>query len=69
MTKQWPNMPLICNEVHDNLVFDMPVFCREVAIGLIKECMESATTLKGLLPGFNAPLKVDTKLGPTWGHE
>jgi uracil-DNA glycosylase family 4 len=69
MRKDWPLMPLITNEVHDNLVFDMPDRRRDFAVRLIKECMESAKTLKGLLPGFSAPLKVDTKLGPHWGME
>lgn len=70
MEKRWPNMPLIVNEVHDNLVFDMPDNPRRTFdIEIIKRCMEEARTLKQLLPEFSAPLKVDTKLGPHWGME
>jgi DNA polymerase I-like protein with 3'-5' exonuclease and polymerase domains len=70
MEKRWPEMPLCTNEVHDNLVHDMPDNGhRDRDIALIKACMEEARTLKQLLPEFSAPLKVDTKLGPHWGME
>lgn len=70
MRKDWPLMPLIVNEVHDNLVFDLPdVPTRDGDINMIKSCMEEARTLKELLPGFSAPLLVDTKIGPHWGME
>lgn len=68
MRKDWPKMPIIVNEVHDNLVYDIPDM-NQRAIALIKNRMEAVETLRRMLPDFKMPLKVDRKLGPHWGME
>lgn len=72
MGQRWPEMPLIINEVHDNLVFDLPFHDeRRVneTVALLKERMESVETLRKLVPSFTMPVKVDMKLGLHWGVE
>lgn len=65
-------VPLIVNEVHDNLLFDLPWGVEdprtyEVA-KLLMETMEAVKTLRQLVPSFTIPLKVDMKIGDTWGQ-
>lgn len=75
LSKGWTaeHAPLAINEVHDNLVFDLPYGpesqkAKDVAAAL-KDAMESVRTLRELVPGFTLPLRVDMKLGPHWGME
>jgi hypothetical protein len=61
-------MPLIVNEVHDNLVFDIPFHFKVAAPEVIRGCMENLKTLRGMLPDL-PELKVETKSGDHWGIE
>ena len=47
-------------QVHDELIFEVPPEEMEVMKGLVQELMPSALEL-------SVPLKVDLKVGPTWG--
>jgi DNA polymerase I-like protein with 3'-5' exonuclease and polymerase domains len=66
LAKDWPEMPIVINEVHDSLLHDVPEKHELRAKAIVKECMESTKSLRGLLPGL-PPLRVETKLGPHWG--
>lgn len=72
MNREWPNMPLIINEVHDSLVFDVPnlgpvhLAC---ITEVLQETMEQVKTLREAFPNFTVKLKVDAKQGPHWGVE
>lgn len=64
----WPYMPIAVNEVHDNLVHDVPGLYAEQARAIVKERMETGETLRRILPDL-PPLKVETKIGNHWGVE
>lgn len=66
MEKRWPDMPILVNEVHDNLVVDTPDRHLARARAIMKDCMEKTETLRRLIPDL-PPLKVDEKVGPHWG--
>lgn len=67
MAKDWPNMPLICIEVHDDLVQDIPKGMEKKTKEVTHDVMTSVPTLRKLLPKFKTPLSVDTNIGPHWG--
>lgn len=70
MQKEWPNMPLICNEVHDDLVEDIPPGTEKKAKEITHHIMQCPPSLKAMLPELfdsNVKLTVDTNVGPTWG--
>ena len=73
LTRGWTArpIPLIINEVHDNLLFDLPWGAEDPrtvkTTQLLKTTMEAVTTLRELVPSFTVPLKVSTKIGPHWG--
>ena len=67
MEKKWPNMPLICIEVHDDLVQDIPKGMEKKTKEVTHEIMSSVPTLRKLLPDFKVPLSIDTNIGPRWG--
>jgi len=46
-------------QVHDELIFDVPIRELEEVAGLVRDCMENALTLK-------VPLVVEIKAGPNW---
>ncbi|MHB8158590.1 MAG: DNA polymerase I, partial [Desulfocucumaceae bacterium] len=50
---------LMILQVHDELIFDVPLEELEEIKALVKDCMENAIKL-------DVPLKVDMKLGPNW---
>jgi DNA polymerase I-like protein with 3'-5' exonuclease and polymerase domains len=60
-------MPLLINEVHDDLVFDAPKKDLKANMRLIKDCMEKCTTLRKLIPEFDIPLRVSQSAGSHWG--
>jgi DNA polymerase I-like protein with 3'-5' exonuclease and polymerase domains len=67
MRKEWPNMPLLCIEVHDDLVQDIPKGMEKKTKEVTHEIMKSVPTLRKLLPGFDTPLSIDTVHAPCWG--
>ncbi len=62
-----PTMPLLINEVHDDLVFDLPVKGRRDNLALITEIMRKVPTLRALCPSFTVGLNVGQKVGSRWG--
>lgn len=62
------NMPLIFNEVHDDIVVDIPPGQETQTRELVVETMRNVPSLKAILPGFDMPLKVGVKLAPFWGE-
>lgn len=73
LTKDWVRwpVPLIINEVHDSLVFDLPYpigskEATDMAMQL-KGAMEQVRTLRDLVPEFTVPLSVEMKTGHSWG--
>ena len=67
MQKKWPQMPLLCIEVHDDLVLDIPKGMEQKTKEVTHDIMQSVPTLRKLLPAFDTPLSVETKIGPYWG--
>ena len=67
MEKKWPNMPLICIEVHDDIVQDIPKGMEKKTRDVTHDIMSSVPTLRGLLSEFKTPLSVDTNIGVCWG--
>jgi DNA polymerase I-like protein with 3'-5' exonuclease and polymerase domains len=62
-----PDMPLLINEVHDDLVYDMPPKGLTDNLGLINEIMADVPTLRALVPEFDVPLNTGQKVGSRWG--
>ena len=67
MQKKWPQMPLLCIEVHDDLVLDIPKGMEQKTKEVTHDIMQGVPTLRKLLPAFDTPLSVETKIGPYWG--
>jgi DNA polymerase I-like protein with 3'-5' exonuclease and polymerase domains len=70
LSKQWPKVPLAINEIHDELVYDLPpddVVNRKRAVELIVETMRAVPTLRKVCPSFTLALDVEHFVGPTWG--
>lgn len=73
LDKRWnaTRIPLIINEVHDNLLFDLPWDVHDdrttCVAALLKDAMEKVVTLRTLYSNFTMPLRVDMKIGPHWG--
>jgi uracil-DNA glycosylase family 4 len=67
MQKKWPHMPLLCIEVHDDIVQDIPRGMEKKTKEVTHDIMSSVPTLRKLLPEFDVPLSIDTNVGPTWG--
>lgn len=62
-----PSMPLLINEVHDDLVFDVPSKGRKENLELIRTTMTKVPTLRALCPAFTVELGVGQKVGTRWG--
>ncbi len=67
MNQLWPRMPILINEVHDDLIYDTPEERRKRNLGLIKDTMEELPTLRKLLPDLGNIIRVDQVAGPSWG--
>jgi DNA polymerase I-like protein with 3'-5' exonuclease and polymerase domains len=67
MAKEWPQMPLLCCEVHDDIVQDIPKGMEAKTKEVTHAVMCAVPTLRKLLPKFDVELKVDTNHGPVWG--
>ena len=67
MAKEWPQMPLLCIEVHDDLVQDIPKGMEKKTKEVTHDVMKAVPTLRKLLPGLKVQLGIDTNHGPTWG--
>ena len=64
-----PVMPLLINEVHDDLVYDMPKKGLRDNLVMISEIMAGVPTLRALLPEFDVPLNTGQKVGLRWGED
>ena len=64
---KYPSQPLLINEVHDDLVYDMPPKGLKDNLVLIKETMAAVPTLRKLVPSFDCPLNTGQKVGSRWG--
>jgi len=62
-----PDMPLLINEVHDDLVYDMPPKGLTDNLEMINEIMADVPTLRELVPEFDVPLRTGQKAGSRWG--
>ncbi|MGL5934563.1 MAG: DNA polymerase [Cetobacterium sp.] len=62
-----PVMPLLINEVHDDLVYDMPQKGLKANLAMISEIMADVPTLRALIPEFDVPLNTGQKIGSRWG--
>ncbi len=70
MEKKWPRMPLLCIEVHDDLVEDIPKGMEKKAKEITHDVMCKPPSLLAALPELfdsNVRLSVDTNVGPCWG--
>jgi DNA polymerase I-like protein with 3'-5' exonuclease and polymerase domains len=70
MDKKWPHMPLLCIEVHDSLVQDIPKGMDQKTTDITKEIMQKPPSLFAVLPDLwnsNVKLSIDTSIGPCWG--
>lgn len=67
MTGKYPEMPLLINEVHDDLVLDMPRKGRKENLELITHIMREVPTLREICPTFKVALNVGQKVGSRWG--
>lgn len=67
LQEKYPNMPLLINEVHDDLVFDMPAPKRRDNLALITQIMKEVPTLRALCPSFTIDLNIGQKVGSRWG--
>ena len=56
------------NEVHDDLILDMPVRNRKRDLALVRETMEELPTLRSLMD-LPDVFKVDQSYGPAWGEK
>lgn len=66
MTGEYPVMPLLINEVHDDLVYDVPQKRRRDNLALISETMSELPTLRRMFPKFDVQLKVGQEAGERW---
>ncbi|MGL5934182.1 MAG: hypothetical protein ACRCZI_01015, partial [Cetobacterium sp.] len=67
---EWPSIPLLINEVHDELIFDIPpmeLTKERRVVELIVDRMRKVPTLRTICPKFTLDLDVDYFLGETWG--
>jgi DNA polymerase-1 len=62
-----PTMPLLINEVHDDLVYDMPARGLKDNLAMISQIMADVPTLRALLPALDVPLNTGQKVGSRWG--
>jgi len=67
MEEKYPVMPLLINEVHDDLVYDMPKARLKDNLALIRHMMAAVPTLRALVPAFDLPLNTGQKVGSRWG--
>jgi len=67
MEKRWPTMPLLCIEVHDDLVLDIPGKLAEKTTPIVHEVMSEVPSLRAILSDLNVTLKIETNIGPCWG--
>ena len=64
MEKRWPTMPLLCIEVHDDLVLDIPGKLAEKTTPVVHEVMSEVPSLRAILSDLNVTLKIETNIGP-----
>ena len=70
MEKKWPHMPLLCVEVHDDLVQDIPKGLEKKTQEITHNIMQKPPSLFNVLPELgdsNVKLSVDTNVGPCGG--
>lgn len=67
LARDWPHMPLLAIEVHDDLVQDIPKGQEKKTKELTHEVMIAIPSLKKILPSLDVKLSVDTNVGVTWG--
>ena len=72
MEKKWPRMPLLCIEVHDDLVQDIPQGLEDKTKEITHAIMAKPPSLVAVLPELfdsNVKLSVDTNVAPSWGQK
>jgi DNA polymerase-1 len=68
--KQWPDIPILINEVHDDLVVDYPntdAKRHKRDVELVVETMKQVRSLRKLVPSFDLVLNVEAQVGKHWG--
>lgn len=69
MVKRFPEVPLLVNEIHDEIVFDVPptgALSPDDWTALIVNVMRSVPTFRSICQ-VEIPLDVECVIGPTWG--
>ena len=66
LERAWPNMPILCLEIHDDLVYDVPA-TETAMLAEIREVMSHSPTIRRLIPDFSVPLSVETSVSAQWG--
>jgi DNA polymerase I-like protein with 3'-5' exonuclease and polymerase domains len=64
LNKDFPVMPLIVNEVHDEITIDLP---NDKHVDLIIDTMQEVKSLRRLVPSFDMDLAVDANISKAWG--
>lgn len=59
-------MPVILNEVHDDIVVDLPEAKQKESVELVVETMRKVPSLRRLCPAFDVPLNVGVKIAGHW---
>lgn len=72
LEQRWPDIPIICNEVHDDVVVDYPN--RDAAshkrdVELVVETMRSLPSLRKVCPSFTIKPNVGTEIASRWGRK
>lgn len=62
MSQAWPEVPILCNEVHDEIWIDVPALDQDKTIQALMGIMAEVPTLRKLVPTLkNIPLQVSIK--------
>lgn len=69
LEKRWPDVPIICNEVHDDLVVDYPPTNHKRNVELVVETMRALPSLRKVCPSFKIKPKVGVEITSRWGRK
>lgn len=69
LERRWPEIPIICNEVHDDVVVDYPNLDdakHKRDVELVVETMRSLPSLRRVCPAFTIRPKVGVEIASRW---
>lgn len=70
LEQKWPEIPIICNEVHDDVVVDYPNLDdakHKRDVELVVETMRSLPSLRKICPAFTVRPNVGVQIAARWG--